>query len=177
MLPLYEDPSFTFRFGDNRVLSRFHLEGIQAGRRVSVFRIHPSTGERLGLLTSAAIADDGWVDLKKPILVQAGEGLIVMPDSGRLKHSPGKMVLYGIGVVGMLAIAGFLCGLAQGGGNGVFLAVCCAALGGFIVLLGYGPIAVLIGALGALAERCHGKNRVNAEGEEQLEGTRRADSR
>ena len=167
MLPLYEDPHFTFRFADDRILSRFHLEGIPAGRRVSVFKMHPGTRERLGLLTTATVGDNGWVDLKKPILVQAGEGFIVVPELGCLKHSLGKVVLYGIGVVGVLAIAGYFCGLAQGDGNGVYLAVCCAAIGGFIVLLGYGPIAVVIGALGALAERCHGKNRLNAGREEQ----------
>jgi hypothetical protein len=167
MLPLYEDPHFTFRFVDNRILSRFHLEGIPARRRVSVFKMHPGTREQLGLLTTATVGDNGWVDLKKPILVEAGEGFIVVPESGSLKHSLGKMVLYGIGVVGVLAVAGYFCGLAQGGGNGVFLAVCCAAIGGFIVLLGYGPIAVVIGALGALTDRGHGKNRVNSGGEEE----------
>ena len=167
MLPLDEDTPFTFRFTDNRILSRFHLESIPAGRRVSVFKRHPGTRERLGLLTTATVGDNGWVDLKKPILVQAGEGFIVVPELGCLKHSLGKVVLYGIGVVGVLAIAGYFCGLVQGGGNGVYLAVCSAALGGLIVLLGYGPIAVVIGALGALAERCHGKNRLNAGREEQ----------
>ena len=167
MLPLDEDTPFTFRFTDNRILSRFHLESIPAGRRVSVFKMHSGTRERLGLLTTATVGDNGWVDLKTPVLVQAGDGLIVVSEFGRVKHSLSKMVLYGIGVVGVLAIAGYFCGLSQGGGNGVYLAVCCAAIGGFIVLLGYGPIAVLIGALGAFAERCHGKNRRNAGREEQ----------
>jgi hypothetical protein len=27
MLPLYEDPCFTFRFADDRIIPRFHLEG------------------------------------------------------------------------------------------------------------------------------------------------------
>ena len=47
MLPLYEDPHFTFRFADDRIIPRFHLEGVPAGRHVSVFRIDPGTGERL----------------------------------------------------------------------------------------------------------------------------------
>jgi hypothetical protein len=34
MLPLYEDPHFTFRFADDRIIPRFHLEGVQAGRHV-----------------------------------------------------------------------------------------------------------------------------------------------
>ena len=44
MLPLYHDPHFTFRFADDRIVPRFHLEGIEAGRQVSVFRINPGTG-------------------------------------------------------------------------------------------------------------------------------------
>jgi hypothetical protein len=31
MLPLYHDPHFTFRFADDRIIPRFHLEGIEAG--------------------------------------------------------------------------------------------------------------------------------------------------
>jgi hypothetical protein len=46
MMPLYEDPWFTFRFEDDRMIPRFHLEGIEVGRRVSIFRINPGTGER-----------------------------------------------------------------------------------------------------------------------------------
>lgn len=50
---VFEEPFFTFRFADDRIIPRFHLEGIGAGRRVSVFRIEPGTCERLGLLASA----------------------------------------------------------------------------------------------------------------------------
>src|SRR5262245_10066094 len=28
MLPLYEDPCFTFRFDDDRIIPRFHVEGV-----------------------------------------------------------------------------------------------------------------------------------------------------
>ena len=47
-MKLYEEPHFTFRFADDRIILRFHLEGVEAGRRVSVFKIAPGTGERLG---------------------------------------------------------------------------------------------------------------------------------
>ena len=47
MIPLHEDPCFTFRFSDDRIIPRFHLEGVEVGRRVSVFKINPGTGERL----------------------------------------------------------------------------------------------------------------------------------
>ena len=63
MLPLYEEPHFTFRFADDRSIPRFQLEGVQAGRHVSVFRIDPGTGERLGMLATATAGEGGWVDL------------------------------------------------------------------------------------------------------------------
>jgi hypothetical protein len=53
MTILYEDPWFTFHFSEPRIIPRFHLEGIEAGQRVSVFKIDPITGERLGPLTTA----------------------------------------------------------------------------------------------------------------------------
>ncbi|MCI0465248.1 MAG: hypothetical protein L0Z62_50645 [Gemmataceae bacterium] len=57
MLPLYEDPWFTFRFTDDRLIPRFHLEGVEAGRSVSVFKIDPDTGERLALLATAIVGE------------------------------------------------------------------------------------------------------------------------
>jgi hypothetical protein len=80
MLPLYEDPWFTFRFADDRIIPRFHLEGVEAGRRVSVFRIDPGTGERLGLLATATMGEGGWVDLHEPIIVRAGEAFVAVPE-------------------------------------------------------------------------------------------------
>ena len=80
MLPLYHDPYFTFRFADDRLIPRFHLEGVEAGRRVSVFKIDPGTQERLGLLATATVSGGGWVDLAEPIMVQGGEGFIVVPE-------------------------------------------------------------------------------------------------
>ena len=35
MRPLYEDPHFTFRFADDRLIPRFHLEGVEAGQQVA----------------------------------------------------------------------------------------------------------------------------------------------
>ncbi len=80
MLPLYEDPHFKFRFADDRIIPRFHLEGVEAGRRVSAFRIDPTTGERLGLL--ATVGEGGWVDLREPIIVRAGEAFVAVPEAG-----------------------------------------------------------------------------------------------
>jgi hypothetical protein len=153
---LYEEPHFTFRFAEDRLISRFHLEGIEAGRKVSVFRTDPGTGERCGLLAKATVGKGGWVGLKEPIIVRSGDAFVAVPDSNLLPDGPGQRFLYALGVVGVLAGVGLACGLARGG-NPWVLAVDCAAAGGFVVLLGYGPIALLIGALGACADWCRGK--------------------
>ena len=80
MIPLHHDPWFTFRFATNRIIPRFHLEGVEAGRRVEVFKIDASTGERLDLLATATVGDGGWVDLQEPIIVRAGEAFIAVPE-------------------------------------------------------------------------------------------------
>jgi hypothetical protein len=81
MLPLYQDPWFTFRFAEDRHIPRFHLEGVPAGRPVLVFRIDPGTGERLGLLAAATVGEGGWVELAEPIIVRAGEAFIAVPEA------------------------------------------------------------------------------------------------
>ena len=80
MLPLYEDSWYTFRFSDDRRIPRFHLEGVEAGRRVEVYKIDPGTGERLGLLATGTVGEGGWVDLLEPINVRAGEAFIAVPE-------------------------------------------------------------------------------------------------
>jgi hypothetical protein len=80
MIPLHRDPHFTFRFAEGRTIPRFHLEGVEAGRRVSVFKIDPGSGERLGLLATATVGEGGWVDLPEPILMRAGEAFIAVPE-------------------------------------------------------------------------------------------------
>ncbi len=80
MLPLHRDPHFTFRFADDRIIPRIHLDGIEAGRRITIFRIAPDTGDRLGLLATATVGKDGWVDLAKPITVRAGEAFVAVPE-------------------------------------------------------------------------------------------------
>lgn len=79
MLPLHHDPHYTFRFADDRIIPRFHLEGVGAGRRVDVFRIDTTTGVRLGLLTTGMAGDGGWVDVKEPIIVRAGDAFVAVP--------------------------------------------------------------------------------------------------
>ena len=80
MIPLHHDPQFTFQFADDRIIPRFHLEGVKAGRRVSVFKIDSVTSERLGLLATAIVGEGGWVDMDEPIIVRAGDGFIVVPE-------------------------------------------------------------------------------------------------
>jgi hypothetical protein len=84
MLPLYHDPCYTFRFADDRIIPRFHLEGVVQGRRVSIIKIDPATGERQGLLATAIVGDGGWVDLSEPIVVRAGEAFIAVPITHQL---------------------------------------------------------------------------------------------
>ena len=81
MIPLYHELHFTFRFGDNRIIPRFHLEGVETGRQVSVLKIDSDTGERLGLLATAIVGEGGWVDLTEPIVVNAGDAFIAVPES------------------------------------------------------------------------------------------------
>lgn len=79
-MTLFEEPYFTFRFADDRIIPRFHLEGIEAGRNVSVFRIDPATGERLQRLAVATTCEGGWVELPTPIIVRTGEAFVAVPE-------------------------------------------------------------------------------------------------
>jgi hypothetical protein len=95
MLPLYEDPDFTFRFADDRIIPRFHLEGVEAGRQVEVYKIDAGTGEWLGLLTTATVGEGGWVDLMEPIIMRAGDAFVAVPEPGGLPttwNSEGAMI-------------------------------------------------------------------------------------
>lgn len=80
MIPLHQDSCFTFRFADDRIIPRFHLEGIEVGLRVSVFKFDPAAGERLVLLATATVGEGGWVDLSEPIIVRAGGGFVAEPE-------------------------------------------------------------------------------------------------
>ena len=76
MLALYKDSWFTFRFADDRTIPRFHLEGVETGQHVSVYKIDPETSERLELLATGVVGAGGWVDLSASILVRAGDAFI-----------------------------------------------------------------------------------------------------
>jgi hypothetical protein len=82
MLPLYKDPHYTFRFADDRIIPRFHLEGVQVGQRVKVCSIDPATDEKLQTLTMGTVGEGGWVDLAKPIIVKGGNAFVAVVKPG-----------------------------------------------------------------------------------------------
>ena len=90
---IYHDPWFTFRFADDRIIPRFHLEGVEKGTQVSVIKIDPESGERLGLLGTATVGAEGWVDLPQPIVVRAGEAFIAMPTIHQLTLLPNSFAI------------------------------------------------------------------------------------
>lgn len=83
MIPLYEQPWFTFRFADDRVIPRFRLEGPAPGCRVAVHAAAPDSLRPLRLLTTGVVGEGGWVDLPEPIVVRAGEVFVVFPEEPR----------------------------------------------------------------------------------------------
>ena len=104
------------------------------------------------------LARSSWyLQVEAMLLSSSPQSFIAVPEPQPLNCSALKIMLTALGVVGLLATAGYLGGLVQGGGNQFLLAICCGALGAFVVLLGYGPIALLVGALAAVAEWFHRK--------------------
>lgn len=79
MRSLYQDNGFTFRFGDDRLIPRFHLDGVAAGTRVTVFALDPASGDRREVLAKATAGDGGWVDLTEPLVVRAEGGFVAIP--------------------------------------------------------------------------------------------------
>jgi len=69
------------QFADDRIIPRFHLEGVDAGRCVSVFRLDPVTGGRRNRIATAT-AGTGGVDLAEPIVLRAGDGFVAVPEEG-----------------------------------------------------------------------------------------------
>jgi hypothetical protein len=80
MIPLHRDHHFTFRFGEARVIPRFHLDGPTTGQSVSIFKIDPITGERLELMMTANVGAGGWVELPVSIYVNPGDAFIAVPN-------------------------------------------------------------------------------------------------
>jgi len=83
VIPLYRDPVFTFRFEEDRLIDRFHLEGVGSGARVAVSRWQAETNHQAGPeLARCVVGDSGWVTLSPPLLMRAGGGFVVsvLPD-------------------------------------------------------------------------------------------------
>jgi hypothetical protein len=85
-MTLHEDPHYTFRFADDRVISRFHLDGVAAGTAVAVYRIDPATEARGEVLATATAGAGGWVDLAEPLRVRVGEAFVAVPESGHAER-------------------------------------------------------------------------------------------
>jgi len=73
-------PWYTFHFADDRIIARFHPDGIPADQPICVFKVDTSTGNRLGLLATATVGEGGWVNLGEPIIVRAGEAFIAVSE-------------------------------------------------------------------------------------------------
>jgi hypothetical protein len=69
-----------FRFADDRVIPRFHLKGVPAGRSCHVFAADPQTLQPGVLLATGVVDEGGWVDLPQPIVVSAGDVFVVYPE-------------------------------------------------------------------------------------------------
>lgn len=107
MIPLHHETHFTFRFADDRLIPRFHLDGVEAGRRVAVYAIDPGSGDRQGLLATAGVGDGGWVDLPEPITVRAGGAFVAVPGPPGPTppgHGPAALTLTLLGVAGRFAV-------------------------------------------------------------------------
>lgn len=83
MIPLYRDPVFTFRFEEDRLIDRFHLEGVGAGLRVTLFRWQADISHQAGPeLARCVVGEGGWVTLSPPMVMRAGEGFVVSVQPG-----------------------------------------------------------------------------------------------
>jgi hypothetical protein len=80
VIRLYHESHFTFRFNESRIIPCFHLEGIEAERKVS---FDPDTDERLDLMAVAIVGEGGWVNLSEPIIVKPGDAFIVVPEAAQ----------------------------------------------------------------------------------------------
>ncbi len=78
VMNLYRDAHYTFRFAEDRIVPRFHLEGVEAGRGVIVFEL-TDTGASARVLAKAVAGEGGWVELAEPLIVRAGGGFVAVP--------------------------------------------------------------------------------------------------
>jgi hypothetical protein len=79
MKPLYQSPWFTFRFAEDRIIDRFHLEGVPVGQRISIHWFDTATNTRGDSIGFASADATGWVELAEPIVVKKGDCFIAVP--------------------------------------------------------------------------------------------------
>jgi hypothetical protein len=81
MLPLYRDPHFLFRFEEPRIISRVHLEGVEAGRPVRLVRVDPVSLSERDIIAEATVGPEGWVELAAPFRLLPGDAFLAIPAS------------------------------------------------------------------------------------------------
>ncbi|VTR97972.1 hypothetical protein [Tuwongella immobilis] len=82
MIPLFSELEFRFRFAEERIVPRFHLEGIAPGVRIAIFALTASdaAGESRGdWLMDALVGDASWVTVEPPLRVGPGRGFVAVP--------------------------------------------------------------------------------------------------
>jgi hypothetical protein len=79
MIPLYRAPDFTFFFAEDRIVGRFHLDGIEPNRTVVILRLdsQQQRGEQIATGTTGL---GGWVELSEALRIRAGEGFLAIPE-------------------------------------------------------------------------------------------------
>ena len=72
MIPLHRDPFYRFPFADARRVDRFHLDGAEPGRAVTVLDLTTDA-----VLAAGTVGPGGWVTLPEPLAVAPGGGFRV----------------------------------------------------------------------------------------------------
>lgn len=63
------------------MVGRFHLGGVEPGRRVAVYRLAPDGPRWSDRLAEAVVGAAGWVDLPEPLVVRTGGGFVAVPEA------------------------------------------------------------------------------------------------
>ncbi|MFQ3650838.1 MAG: hypothetical protein SNJ75_10935 [Gemmataceae bacterium] len=77
MISLFREPWYRFHFTEDRLVPRFHLEGVPTGIRVRVYQLVQD--EPGPLIAEGVVGADGWVECLPALRVQRGEGFLAVP--------------------------------------------------------------------------------------------------
>lgn len=80
IFPLYRDPWYTFSFEEDRLIDRFHLDGLAPGHIVTIYRFDSANGKRGDQLDKATVGEEGWVELSEALVMRVGESIIAVPE-------------------------------------------------------------------------------------------------